>query len=420
MRLKERELGLGLEAANGSLGNELPPKDKSFPPPRALEHTRANQGRRHHILFVIDQLCQLGGAERVLLNTIRLLPENRYRTSLLTFKLDSSLVGVIPCPHYVLPLRKTYDLNAVRMALRLRSLLVGDHIDIVHTFFETSDLWAGPIAKLSAGVKLVSSRRDMGILRAPKHFFAYRLLGPIFDRIIAVSEEVRGYCLSKDRLDPRRVVTIYNGLELEKVNACSPTPYVRASLGLGEGVPIITTVGNIRRIKGIDVLVETASRVVREIPQATFLVIGRSCEADYRQELVEQIAARGIEKNIRFMGESSDVMAFLKASDIFLLPSRSEGFSNALIEAMGCGLPCIATKVGGNAEAIEDGKNGYLIASGDAQAAANCIVTLSADQALRSRMSAAARATVEARFTAQVMIQKLVECYDQLLFERGK
>lgn len=396
----------------------MPLDSRDFLIPRASDGLPVASQPKCHVLFVIDQLCQLGGAERVLLNTIRLLPTNRFRCSLITFKLDPSIVAALPCPHFAFPLKKTYDWNAARVALKLRKFLHREKVDIVHTFFETSDLWAGPISKVSAPVKLISSRRDMGILRDSKHHFAYRLLNPIFDRVIAVSDGVRDFCLDKDRLAPRKVVTIYNGLEFDKLVARAPAAGLRSSLGINDSAPLIITVGNIRRVKGIDVLVEAAMRVHRQVPEAVFLVVGRQSEPDYYQELAAQIEALGIGQSIQFLGESDDVLPLLKACDIFFLPSRSEGFSNALIEAMACGLPCVATRVGGNAEAIDEGKNGYLVQSGDAESAANHILTLLSDQNLRSRLSAAAQATVEAKFTAQIMIQKLVQCYEQLLSGR--
>src|SRR5262249_30250219 len=153
-------------------------------------------------------------------------------------------------------------------------------------------------------------------------------------------------------------------------------PDLRSSMRISENAPLIVTVGNIRRVKGTDVLIQSAVRVVRDFPEAMFLVVGRQSEAEYFEELNAQIENLGIRDNIRFVGESSGVFPLLKACDVFVLPSRSEGFSNALIEAMACGLPCVATRVGGNPEAIEDGKNGYLVDSGDAEATAERILAL--------------------------------------------
>jgi len=400
--------------------NQPRPGFGSLLSPISPEETTRYRSPQRHILFVIDQLCEFSGAERVLLNTIRLLPKDRFRSSLITFQLDPSIRKELTCPYWVLPLKKTYDWNAVRVALQIRSFLRKEKADIVHTFFETSDLWAGPISKLCAPIKLVSSRRDMGILRSSKHHLAYSLLNPMFDCVIAVSDEVRRFCLEKDRIEPRKVVTIYNGLEFDKVSECAPAAGLRSSQSIAESAPLIITVGNIRRVKGVDVLVETAARVLQHAPEAVFLVVGRKSDPTYYEALLSRIDVLGIGSSVRFLGELNDVLPLLKSADVFYLPSRSEGFSNALIEAMACGLPCVATHVGGNAEAIEEGENGYLVESGNAELAANRILALLADRSLRFRISTAARSTVERRFTARIMIQKLVHCYDELFSMRDK
>lgn len=373
-----------------------------------------------HVLFCIDQLCEAGGAERMLLNTIRLLPQERFRCSLITFKIDRSLelFKHLPCPYFVLPLRRTYDWNAVKMARILREFLRRENVQIVHTFHETSDLWAGLVSKLSGQPALVSSRRDMGILRAPKHDFGYRMLNPMFDLVLAVSEEVRRFCIQRDHLSPRKVVALYNGLELDKVMKAKGTISSRSSLGVDASAPIVATVGHIRPVKGIDVLVETAAKVARIFPNVIFLVIGRNCDPKYFGKIESRIGELGIGKNVKFYGESENIASILHMCDVFFLPSRSEGFSNALVEAMACRLPCVATRVGGNAEAIEEGRSGYLVESGDSEAAAEKILRLLRYPEEARKMADVGREIVETKFTADVMIHQLVECYDRLLSRR--
>jgi glycosyltransferase involved in cell wall biosynthesis len=121
---------------------------------------------------------------------------------------------------------------------------------------------------------------------------------------------------------------------------------------------------------------------------------------------------------VRFWGETTDVAALLRSCDLFFLPSRSEGFSNALIEAMAWSLPCVATNVGGNAEAVADGESGYIIESEDAAGAAKRILTVLESRDLARRMGAAGRKIVENRFTAEIMIKQLVGHYERLLADR--
>ena len=383
------------------------------------ESTTTSRGP-HHVLFLVDQLCEMGGAERMLLNTIRLLPKSRYRCSLITFRIDPSLEFFhdFPCPYYLFPLRRTYDWNAMRMARKLRNYIRREKVEIVHTFFETADLWGGLVSKLSGGRVLISSRRDMGILRSMKHTWGYRMMNPLFDLVLTVSEEVRRFCIQEDHLRPEKVLTLYNGLDLGSVANKNQAESLRGSLGLLPSARLVVTVGHIRRVKGIDILVEAAAIVAKKLPEAIFLVVGRNSEPHHVQELEAKIAGLGIQRNVRFLGETENALSILKSCDVFFLPSRSEGFSNALIEAMACGLPCVATRVGGNAEAVEEGCSGYLVENEDAGAAADRIQRLLRNPVSAREMGSVGRKIVESKFTDEIMIQQLVVQYERLLAAR--
>lgn len=373
-----------------------------------------------HVLFLIDQLCEMGGAERILMNTIRLLPADRFRCSLITFKIDPSLpvFADFPCPYQVFPIRRTYGFDGMKVAWKIREFMQRENVAIVHSFFETSDIWGGLIAKSTGRALLISSRRDMGILRSKKHDLAYRLMHPCFDLVTTVSEEVRRFCIQKDKLAPAKVQTLYNGLDLAKVDLAPTSNSLRPSLGIGPEVPLITTVGHIRKVKGIDIFIEAAAQVRNEFPNAVFLVVGRNSEPKHADELKLLIEKHRLEQNFRFLGETEAIYPLLKASDVFVLPSRSEGFSNALIEAMACGLPCVATRVGGNAEAIEEGVNGYLVENEDINGLADRLLRLLHDPVSAKAMGAAGRNIVKAKFTSEVMIDQLVGHYQRLLESR--
>lgn len=371
---------------------------------------------RPHILYIVDELCRLGGAERALLNTIRLLPKDRFNCSLITFRANLSLEVFLhfPCPMTVLPLRRTFDSNALQVAMQIRKLVRSQGVSIVHTFFETSDLWGAPIAKLSGCPIIVSSRRDMGILRRPKHQVAYRFINPLFDRVIAVSEQVRSYCIRQDRLDPAKVVTVYNGIDLNETPV-DGTASLRHALGVGEASGVVVTLAHVRKVKGIDIFVRAADIVRREFPAAKFLVVGDTSETEHAMELQQLVAALGLQDTVKFVGNRQDTFRVLKCCDVFCLFSRSEGFSNALIEAMAAGLPCVATRVGGNGEAIAEDASGYLVENEDVRGAAERILRLLRDPTRAREMGAAGRRTVETKFTSQAMIEQLTNIYDGLL-----
>ncbi len=301
------------------------------------------------------------------------------------------------------------------MANQIRRLIRSQRVRIVHTFFETSDLWGGLVAKLSGDPVLVSSRRDMGILRRPIHDRAYRLLNPMFDLVLTVSEEVRAFSMRQDHLAPEKVATLHNGIEIDKAATATDSAALRAQLKLSGASHIICAVAHIRRVKGLDIFVQAAAKVCREFPHAVFVVVGGNHEPEYFRELQRLTESLGLNDNIRFLGRREEVFPLLKMSDVFCLPSRSEGFSNALVEAMASSLPCVATRVGGNAEALQDGQNGFLVEPEDASATADRILTLLRQPEWARRMGHAARQAVEEKFTQEAMMKNLVGVYERLL-----
>lgn len=381
----------------------------------------AAAGHSVPVLFLIDELIEMGGAERALMRMIQHLPRERFTPTAITFRadLEQPLVRAFPCPLTVMPLGRTYNWNALQVARRIRAHIRQHGIQLVHTFFETSDLWGGLVAKSTGQVALISSRRDMGILRSRKHAIAYRLLNPLFDRVVAVSDRVSEYCREVDGLPAERVVTVYNGIE-DRTSATVAREEIRAGMGLGADDLVITTVGHIRHVKGIDVLAEAAARLRERFPTARIAVVGDAHEPDHMAALQAYVASQGLERTLRFVGAREDIPAVLAASDIFVLPSRSEGFSNALVEAMLCSLPCVATDVGGNREAVREGVSGFLVASEAAGQLAERLAALLGAPALRARMGREGRRIALATFTVQGMMDGLMDVYDAALGARRK
>ena len=364
-----------------------------------------------HILLVVDQLPKaLGGGERIALKLAGLLPSYGYRASLLTFAADEqcSALDNPPCPIYLLPLRRTYDLDAIRAAFDLRRFLKQQRVQLVQTFFESSDIWAGFVTKALSNAKLIWSRRDMGILRTGKHHLAYRLMAGLPDAVFAVSNQVRQHAITVDRIAPSRVHTIYNGLDLDgwdaPIHPAASPSHVH-----------IATVGNIRRIKGHDVLVKAAAQIVRQQPTATFSIAGSVLEPAYFAELEELVRTLGLHDHFQFAGNITNLREYLSSADIFVLPSRSEGFSNAIIEAMAASLPVVATDVGGNSEAVQNGINGLIVPPDDETKLSEAILKLLADMPRARQMGATGRARAAENFTTEAMMHRITSIYRDIL-----
>ena len=253
----------------------------------------------------------------------------------------------------------------------------------------------------------------MGILRHRKHSVAYRLMSGVPDKVFAVSEQVRQHCIEVDRIDPSRVQTIYNGLDLADWDAVFRP-------GRVPGEFMVTTVGNIRRVKGHDIFIKAAASIVGKFPNVSFSIAGEVLEPAYFEELQALVHDLNLSTHFHFAGGITNLREHLSAADIFVLPSRSEGFSNAIVEAMAASLPVVATDVGGNAEAVDDGVNGFIVSSEDSVALATAILRLLLDPSRAREMGAAGKRLVAEKFTTDAMMRQITHTYAQVLAEESQ
>lgn len=372
--------------------------------------------QRPHVLFLIDHLMARGGGEGNLLKVVQLMPPELVRCSVATFRIKPEIRETINVPLHVFPMRRVYHLDSLKAAYGLRRLIRHEHVDIVQTYFETANTWGGVVTKLS-GALLLSSRRDLGILRQSKHKLAYRLVNRLSNHVLAVSKEVKRFCIDQEHIDPAKISVVYNGVDFEQLAAGSGiNPFSKAEWA--SAPHIVTCVANIRKVKGIDVLMRCAQQVCRELPGTVFLIAGSLYWSDYAEEMSTLARELGIESNIKLLGFVEDPTPLLRMSSAFCMLSRSEGFSNALLEAMACGIPTVVTSVGGNPEAIKDGEDGFLVPSEDHQAAAERLLYLLRNPAKAALMGQAARKIAQTRFSAQTMIKQLIEVYREMMSER--
>ena len=335
----------------------------------------------HHILYLFDQLRNLdGGAERSLLKTVQLLPPDRYRASIATFCRPDEVrfLSRFPCPVHRLPLKRAYGWDSIKVGLLLRDIIQCERVSIVQTFFASSDLLGGAVARLSGCPVVISSRRDMGFQRERKHHIGYRLMASSYDRVHTVSEAVRDYTIRHDRVDPNKVVTIPNGVDTERI-AQHFDPEFRSRHGLRDASHVIVDVGSVKPVKGYEVLVRAAELVRRKFPKAVFVIAGPVQDIPYFDQLQGLVKSLGLESNVKFLGNLDPVYPLLHASDIFCHLSLTDGQSNAMLEAMATGLPCVISRVGGNPEVVEEGGSAYVVPPSDHGQAADRLLALLSD-----------------------------------------
>ena len=168
-------------------------------------------------------------------------------------------------------------------------------------------------------------------------------------------------------------------------------------------------------LKGHDVFIRAAASVVARFPDTTFSIAGEVLEPDYFEELQTLVTKLQLSDHFYFAGGVANLKQHLSVADVFVLPSRSEGFSNAIIEAMAASLPIVATNVGGNAEAVKNGVSGFIVPPEDPEALAAAISRLLADMPLATAMGIAGKMIVSANFTTEAMMKRITSTYKKLL-----
>ena len=190
---------------------------------------------------------------------------------------------------------------------------------------------------------------------------------------------------------------------------------LRRELGLPADAVVVGFAGNMRRVKGVDVLLK-AALALRDEPSVHWLLLGR-VEDD---EVARLLAHADLKGRMHALGWRDDAERLLGAMDVFAMPSRSEGFSRAITEAMERGLCPVATRVGGTPELVRDGVDGLLTPPEDVGALAAAIRRLAHDPALRRRLSAAARERIRTELTIERMVDRMNEMYDRVLAPRAR
>jgi L-malate glycosyltransferase len=226
------------------------------------------------------------------------------------------------------------------------------------------------------------------------------------DRIVAVSRSMAAG-LEESGYRAGTVVTLHNGVDLRKVRPSRTRDEVRRELGIEPDALLIGTAGRLSPVKGHDRLLR-AARLILDRAEARFLIVG---DGPLRDELAISARRLGVDHACTFAGERSDVYDLVAAMDVFVLPSLHEGIPMALLEAMGLGLPVVASAVGGVPEVVTHGASGLLVEAGDERALAQACVDLARDPAWARTLARRARRVVEERFSHEQNGRALVDAY---------
>ncbi|MCS6944246.1 MAG: TIGR03088 family PEP-CTERM/XrtA system glycosyltransferase [Sutterellaceae bacterium] len=368
----------------------------------------------------------VGGLENGVVNLINHLPHERWRHTVvaLTDVCERFRQRVQRDDVAYVSLHKPAG-HGVRLYPRLFRLFRELRPAIVHTrnlaaLEATVPAWAAGVPVRMHG----EHGRDIDDLdgTSRKHRLLRRLYRPFVQQYVALSRDLERYLIEAIGVPPQRVRHIYNGVDARRFAPThGPRLEVKDSPFNGPGLFVLGAVGRFEPVKDPLNLVQALAHAFALRPDATerlrLVLVG---DGPLRAPVAEAVRSGGLDRFVWFAGQRADVPDLLRGLDCFVLPSLAEGISNTLLEAMATGLPVIATRVGANADLMENGRCGQLVPRADPLSLAQAILRYLDNPQLAAQHGRAARQIVEQRFTLERMVQDYEDLYLRLLAQCGR
>lgn len=294
-----------------------------------------------------------------------------------------------------------------------------ERVQLVHAYGFYPNVFSVPAARF-AGCATIASVRDTGVFSSQVKLktLSQKTACRLADRVIANSGAVRDWLVGLG-LDENHIDVIPNGIALDGRPERPRDFPIRRELGIDPTVPVIAVVSRLNPRKGVEYFLKAVALVAQRFPDVRFLIIGGSYfDPAYQPRLETLSQDLKLTDRVTFTGERNDISGVLKEIDLAVLPSLSEGLSNALIEAMAAGLPVVATNVGGNPEIVQDGKTGFLVPPRDEGALSSAMIRFLESPEMRHRFGEAGYERVATQFSLTSTVQKTEELYTFLLEER--
>ncbi len=376
--------------------------------PRLLKHCDMQDPTTPvNIAFVMTS-CEAGGTERQMIELQRRLNPERWQIHVACLhargawfhRMSESAASVTE-----FPLKSFSRPDTMRQAWAFMRWCRDRGIVIVHTADLYANIFALPAAAFAHVPVRIANRREINPDKSLGQIVMQRGAYECAHKIVANSRAAADR-LRREGVPARKVATISNGVDRQIFVPHSARPKLRR----------VVVVANLRPEKRHDVLIDAAPEVLRHFPDARFEIVGGGPEL---RSLQARTVDQGVAHAFAFVGHDEDVATRLRTADIFVLPSESEAFPNAVLEAMSAGLPIVASGVGGMLELIDDHRTGLLVPPGDPNALARGICRLMADQPLGTRLGEAASHEVRGRYSFDRMTAAFEALYLSELARRG-
>ena len=321
------------------------------------------------------------------------------------------------------PLSGRKDRNTLWAALQmlvsgatLLRLYVSERPTLVHFFLPEAYLIGASLARAAWLPRLVMSRRSLNNYQKKHPWLTIleRRLHGAMTAIVGNSQRVLDELRDDENAPPDKLALIYNGIDVARFDQPLNRREKRQQLGISDDTLIFAIVANLIPYKGHADLLAALARIKSKLPKDwVLLAVGR--DDGVGSKLKRQAQELDIAEHVRFFGQRHDVVELLRISNIGLVSSHEEGFSNALLEGMAAGLPIVATDVGGNREAVIDGVTGLLVPAKNPEAMGDAILRLACDPSLARRMGVAGRARVEQNFSLDACVNNYDAFYRRII-----
>lgn len=364
------------------------------------------------ILHTIDT-NEPGGAETVFIDLVSRLPKDQYRP-----------IVVICGKGWIYDQLRRRGIEPILLNTRgsfnwrylkgLITLIRREKVDLIQSHLLGSNVYCSiagvltrkpVVATFHGSVDVDKNERMLGLKVGAVNFGA--------KCIIAVSDSLRKSIINREKFDVDKTQVIYNGIVTSDFGR-RPSSLLREKFGWSENDVIIGSIGNIHPAKGYDVLLKAAA-VLKDAGASYRFVIAGNERSGLYEELLKLRTELGLDNVVQFLGFYDDPAGFMSNIDMFLLPSISEGFSIATIEAMAASIPVIATKSGGPEEIITHGVNGWMIEPGSPEEIVSAIEKLAYEPALCEELAKKGREHVVQRFDMDAMLNSYEKVYRKLL-----
>lgn len=364
--------------------------------------------KKFKILFVVQDL-EMGGAEQLKFTIEKYIDKTRYETVYCCIR-SIGTIGeeIVKRGGNVIVLNSMDNFYNIIATYKLCRLAKKIKPDLIHSMLFNANFHAR-IVGILLRIPVVIEEHGLYVWKKWYHILIDRVLSSFTNRVIAVSQSVKDFLIQQERLEPSKVTVVYDCVDPNFLETTTTRECERKKLLISEDIFVIGTVGNLREEKGHRILLHAFKQIHTQYKNAKLFIVGDGPLYSY---LLDQARRMCIQDDVIFLKKRSNISGFLKALDLFVLPSTSEGLGIALIEAIAAGLPCIASNVGGIKEIAEGVQDVSLVRPNNPLQLGKAIVDEMTKQMASSIKEAEpGKISIKDIFTPQVYLARLDDIY---------